>query len=324
MKMTTKAIGLAAAFGLTTVGSTVLAQDWSDDFESYTVGQELYNVGGWSGWDDNPAVVGSCSNTYAHGGTKSILVAVSDDAIHEFTGLTSGAGTISAWVYIPVSEFVSDTYFIVQNIYNHGGPYDWCIEVQFDFDGGGIVVDDFREEINTPNIAFDQWVELRCEVDIDNDTISTYYNNVLVSEGILFVDAGQPEIANLDLYTLGTATYYDDCAVLGLGGGGGGYTCTVTGTCPGTVNVAWENATPSRQQGIVFASNTGSFSIPNGPCQGTVLGLGTRNLRLVNTIPTGNGSGNVNGNAGAGACGGYLQLVTVANPCEASTVDQLP
>lgn len=102
------------------------------------------------------------------------------------------------------------------------------------------------------------------------------------------------------------------------------YSCTVTGQCPGTVNVAWDNAQPNRQQGIVFASNTGSFTIPGGPCAGTTLGLGTQNLRLVNTVGTGGGSGSVNGQAGTGACGGYIQLVTVANPCEASTVDQLP
>ncbi len=107
-------------------------------------------------------------------------------------------------------------------------------------------------------------------------------------------------------------------------GSGGGYTCTVTGNCPGSVNVAWSGAQSNKQQAIVFAANTGSFVVPNGPCQGTQLGLGTRSLRVVNTIGTGSGSGNVNGQAGSGACGGYLQLVTVANPCEASNVDQLP
>lgn len=108
------------------------------------------------------------------------------------------------------------------------------------------------------------------------------------------------------------------------GNAGGGYTLNVTGSCPGTVNVAWSGAQSNRQQGIVFAGNTGSFTIPGGPCGGTVLGLGTQNIRLVNTVSTGNGSGNVNGQAGSGACGGYLQLVTVANPCETSNVDQLP
>ncbi len=97
------------------------------------------------------------------------------------------------------------------------------------------------------------------------------------------------------------------------------------GQCPGTINVAWSNATPSRQMGILFARNTGSYVVPGGPCAGTTLGLGTNQLQLVNTVGTGNGSGNVNGRAGTGACGGYIQLVVVdGNPCATSNVAQLP
>lgn len=109
-------------------------------------------------------------------------------------------------------------------------------------------------------------------------------------------------------------------------GNAGGLSLSLRGNCPGTLTVMWNNATPSRQMGIVFASNTGSFRVPNGgPCAATVLGLGTQNLRLVNTIGTGSGSGQVNGQAGTGACGGYLQLVVVdGNPCTTSNVAQLP
>lgn len=105
--------------------------------------------------------------------------------------------------------------------------------------------------------------------------------------------------------------------------GSAGLTLSLRGTCPGTITVGWSNATPSRQMGIVFASNTGSYTIPGGPCAGTTLGLGTQNLRLVNTVSTGSGSGSVNGQAGTGACGGYLQLVVVESPCTTSNVAQI-
>lgn len=105
-------------------------------------------------------------------------------------------------------------------------------------------------------------------------------------------------------------------------GGGSNYTLDVTGTCPGTVTVAWSNAQPNTQQGIVFGNNLGSTTIPNGPCQGTVLGI-SGSVRLVNTIGSGNGSGSVNGQAGSGACGGYLQLVQ-GGSCETSNPDQIP
>ncbi len=106
--------------------------------------------------------------------------------------------------------------------------------------------------------------------------------------------------------------------------GGSSYRCSIAGDCPGTVRVMWNNAPPQTQQGILFALNTGSFRIPSGPCQGTQLGLGTNQLRLVNTVSTGNGSGGVTGRAGSSACGGYIQLVAVGRPCETSNVAQLP
>ncbi len=105
----------------------------------------------------------------------------------------------------------------------------------------------------------------------------------------------------------------------GYGENSTSYRCSIRGTCPGTVTVSWQNANPGRQQAIVFGSRQGSFVIPNGACQGTQLGLGSQNLRLVNIIGTGNGSGSVNGNAGTSACGGFLQLVEVPG-CATSNV----
>ncbi len=105
---------------------------------------------------------------------------------------------------------------------------------------------------------------------------------------------------------------------------GGGYTCAISGDCPGTLRVAWSGAPANTQQGIVFARTTGNFVIPHGPCQGTELGLSSNQLRLVMTLGTGNGAGGVNGQAGSGVCGGFLQLVAVGNPCKTSNVAQIP
>lgn len=108
----------------------------------------------------------------------------------------------------------------------------------------------------------------------------------------------------------------------GLVCGGGGYTCTITGTCPGRVTLAWDGADPNRQQGIIIARNTGNFVINGGPCQGTQLGLGTQNLQLYNVISTGSGSGNVSANVSA-ACGWYAQLIQT-HSCAVSNVAQVP
>jgi hypothetical protein len=96
----------------------------------------------------------------------------------------------------------------------------------------------------------------------------------------------------------------------------------VSGTCPGTVTVNWSGANAGRQQGIVFGQNSGQTTIPGGVCQGTILGV-SGNVRLVNTIGTGNGSGSVNGQAGTAACGGRLQLIEVPG-CATSNVATIP
>lgn len=105
-------------------------------------------------------------------------------------------------------------------------------------------------------------------------------------------------------------------------GGGSNYALDVTGTCPGTVTVAWSNADPNVQQGIVFGTRLGNTTIPGGVCQGTVLGI-AGSVRLVQTVNSGSGSGSVNGQANSGACGGYLQLVQASN-CATSNPDQVP
>lgn len=105
--------------------------------------------------------------------------------------------------------------------------------------------------------------------------------------------------------------------------GGGGYTLTLTGTCPGPVTVSWSGAQPGGRQALLFASSRGSFRIPQGqPCAGTVLGLGSNQLRIVTppgVFSTGNGSGSLQGNAGQAVCGGFLQLIQAGN-CQTSNV----
>jgi len=107
---------------------------------------------------------------------------------------------------------------------------------------------------------------------------------------------------------------------------GGGPALRVTGACPGEIALSWTNTTPDSDMGILFATTTGGFVIGSGPCAGTALGLGTGNLRLVRVINSGsNGSGQVTGQAGTPACGGYLQLVIAdGSPCATSNVAQIP
>jgi len=107
-------------------------------------------------------------------------------------------------------------------------------------------------------------------------------------------------------------------------GGTPTFTLSTSGSCPGQVTVTWQNAMPNTNLALVFAKNTGSFAIPTGPCQGTILGLGTQGIRLVNTFPSGpNGSGSRSANAGTSSCRAYLQMVEVPG-CNLTNVAQIP
>lgn len=102
-----------------------------------------------------------------------------------------------------------------------------------------------------------------------------------------------------------------------------GYHAQVTGACPGTVDLHWSGADAGVQQGVVFALNTGSLVVPNGPCQGTQLGLGTNGIQLYATIGTGSGSGTISASVNQSACGGYVQLIALPS-CATSNVARVP
>lgn len=105
------------------------------------------------------------------------------------------------------------------------------------------------------------------------------------------------------------------------------YTLTVTGVCPGTVVIGWENAAPRSQQGLVYGARLGSTTIPlNSPCAGTIIGV-AGSVRLVTppgAFNTGsNGSGMLTGQASSGACHGYLVLIE-GGSCRTSNIAQVP
>ena len=103
----------------------------------------------------------------------------------------------------------------------------------------------------------------------------------------------------------------------------GGIGLAVSASCPagGPIQVGWTGATPDGQVALIFARNTGSFTIPPGnPCAGTELGLGPNQIRLAWQGPAGpNGSRTLNTTAGPSACGGYLQLLDMATCATSNT-----
>ncbi len=104
------------------------------------------------------------------------------------------------------------------------------------------------------------------------------------------------------------------------------YQLSITGTCPGSVTVFWGGAPPSSTQGLIIGNTIGSFTIPPGPCAGTVICVQGAVSLITPTFGTGPaGVGSVSGSVSSGACGRYLVAVTnFGSPCKVSNPVQIP
>lgn len=192
--------------------------DWADDFDSYTDGQDLYQVGGWSGWDDSATYAGVVSSAYSRSGPHSIEISGDTDAVHPFTGVDSGQWTFTSHVYIP-DDLTSMTSFIVQNQYTHDSsdPREWAIEIHFD-PTTDLAWDIYRDPDAAHGlpIVYNEWTELRMEMDFDADYVDIYYGGELLDSGAWAIRGGAVAFANLDLYAFLTASpvYWDDLSLV--------------------------------------------------------------------------------------------------------------
>ncbi len=186
---------------------------WSDGFEAYAVGP--LNAGGWDGWGGDPGARGIVDSTVAHTGEKSIQITGGGDAIHPFAGeFTSGQWTLSAWMLLNRNDHTADTYFIVMNEYTGVAPWGtWAVQMQFDVTTGTLI-DDIHGGTPLP-IAYDRWAEISLEIDLDADSMTTSYDGNVLSTGSYTGTAGDPlEIANIDLFTTGATSYFDDLSIV--------------------------------------------------------------------------------------------------------------
>lgn len=208
---------LGGAVALIVLASGASAQ-WSDNFDSYSDGQSLDGVGGWAGWDDIGIDAPYASSEQSRSAPLSAAVGNGyTDGVHPYTGYTSGQWVYTAYLYMP-SGLEGPTYYILQDVYNHGGPYDWSVQMVFDVTTGEVhddMQDFYGNGSNYLPFSYDEWVEIRSEIDLDTNFVETYFDGQLLSSGEwdTLLD-GAIEIANVDLYGPHNATvYYDDMSL---------------------------------------------------------------------------------------------------------------
>ncbi|MCL4263628.1 MAG: S8 family serine peptidase, partial [Anaerolineae bacterium] len=215
-------------------GESNLQGLWSDNFDSYPTGQDLHGVGGWKGWDNNPAFTAFTTAAQARSAPNSVDIVGNADLVQEYTGVTTGQWTYTAWQYVP-SSMTGLSYFIMLNTYVDGGPNNWSVQVNFNA-ATDVVTNDGASGGTLPLVE-DQWVELRLEIDLDADTQDFYYDNQLLYSGTWTGEVsggGALNIGAVDLFAnAATSVYYDDMSLAG-----------VLGACSVPSDITWASVSP--------------------------------------------------------------------------------
>lgn len=191
------------------------AATFAENFDSYVTGSMIAGQGGWASWDNNNAY----NSMVVDGGLSApnrIRITGSSDSIRQFSGYTSGKWVFRAKQFVSSSS-VGDTYLILLNRYAHGGPYSWSVQLRCNASTGVIQENRTGSGPSLPLVT-NQWKEIRCEIDIDANQVSVYYDNQLLVTQTWKIagDANaQNALACIDLYSdnAGSLAYYDDIRI---------------------------------------------------------------------------------------------------------------
>lgn len=193
-----------AVVGFSTIAS---ASVFSEDFESYAAGSALHGKGGWKGWDNTAGAGAPTSSSQAFSGSNSVEIIGAADLVHEFD-ITGGRWEFTAMQYIP-SGTTGTSDFILLNTYNDNGDKDWSVQTEFNLDNGAIVY----WHGGSAEILYDQWVELKYVIDLDNNTVDKYYNGEFVVTDT-WDDNDHGTLQAIDLYgNNASSIYYDDIVI---------------------------------------------------------------------------------------------------------------
>jgi hypothetical protein len=181
-----------------------------EDFEPHAVGSTLHDQGGWKGWDNNPDAGAPTSDLYAFSGSTSVEITGSADLVREFK-LAGGKWKLSTMQYVPAGT-TGAHWFILLNTYNDGGDKDWSVQLGFDLDSGAITSQ--YDSTATDTVLYDQWVELKCIIDLDNNTVDEYYNGTFFSTHEWDND-GHGTFGAIDLFgNDASSIFYDDITIV--------------------------------------------------------------------------------------------------------------
>lgn len=218
MIVTVPAVTATGNFDVFTPTQATTGILWQEDFDSYALGSSLHGQGGWKGWDNDPIWTANVSDDFARSAPHSVNIEKDADLVHEFSGMTSGNYTLKTYVYIP-GNFVGESYFIMLSDYTDGAGQanQWAVQLRIDDEG----FVEYEADGMTDILIYDTWVELRVEIDLDNDWHEFWYDGLLLhaknwTAGPNNGGTGFLNIAAIDLFANGASpVYYDDFTIIG-------------------------------------------------------------------------------------------------------------
>lgn len=192
---------------------------YSDDFESYTVGQGIALQEGdvWDTWSGNPGSAEDplVSDAYAYEGTQSIQVAGTNDGVIEFDDLTTGRYRIEFYIMVP--EGTLGYYNIMQNFNPSGTGLVWGMQTMLK--DGVMTIDGMGYGAVEYSYTPGTWFKVQHFIDLNSDWVDMYIDDVLVhayqwSKGV----SGTGNLNKLDAFDFyawdddgtGTPEYYMD------------------------------------------------------------------------------------------------------------------
>ncbi|HWN83381.1 MAG TPA: hypothetical protein VNM87_14890 [Candidatus Udaeobacter sp.] len=211
-----RSLPLFALLAVMALPSLALAQ-WSDNFDGYANGTSLHGVGGWAGWDNNPAATGFVTNAQSHSAPHSVDIRPTTDLVQQFTGVNSGIWLFNSWIFVPTGGS-GDTYLIFLNTYVPGNVAldNWSLDLEFD-QSAGVVRD--LDDPGTPTLPLvrGQWVQVRAIIDFTANVQQIFYGNTLFTAKSWTEGAsggGVLNFAAIDLFSNGaTSVFWDDLSL---------------------------------------------------------------------------------------------------------------
>jgi len=183
---------------------------WGEDFEIYNSSNIDPQSNDWIGWDNANSGV-DVTNNIGFSSEQSILVEQNDDLIHMFDGINAGSGEVIFWMYLPSTDGAGGYYNILHE-YNAANSI-WAHQIMFasaesgeqsTLDAAGYAAVSF-------DAIYDTWIEVRQEIDLDNDFTTLYYNGEELYSWQFSQDAGGEQQLN----TLDAINFYGACAGAG-------------------------------------------------------------------------------------------------------------